>query len=78
MIDDVVVATVEAGSVETGKSLLISTLEAYFQGKKDLFRGLAMEEIEKLLNTLTGANAVLLSYANSKIEGISLSSGMTQ
>ena len=27
-----------------GKSLLISTLEAYFQGKKDLFRGLAMEE----------------------------------
>ena len=25
-------------------------------------------EIEKLLNTLTGANAVLLSYANSKIE----------
>ena len=26
------------------------------------------EEIEKLLNTLTGANAVLLSYANSKIE----------
>ena len=30
-----------------GKSLLISTLEAYFQGKKDLFRGLAMEELEK-------------------------------
>ena len=26
------------------------------------------DEIEKLLNTLTGANAVLLSYANSKIE----------
>ena len=25
-------------------------------------------EIEKLLDTLTGANAVLLSYANSKIE----------
>lgn len=25
-------------------------------------------EIEKLLNTLTGANAVLLSYANGKIE----------
>ena len=27
------------------------------------------DEIEKLLNTLTGANAVLLSYANSKIRG---------
>ena len=30
-----------------GKSLLISTLEAYFQGKKELFTGLAMEELEK-------------------------------
>lgn len=30
-----------------GKSLLISTLEAYFQGKKDVFEGLAMEKLEK-------------------------------
>ena len=30
-----------------GKSLLISTLEAYFQGKKELFEGLAMERLEK-------------------------------
>lgn len=30
-----------------GKSLLISTLEAYFQGKKELFKGLAMETLEK-------------------------------
>lgn len=30
-----------------GKSLLISTLEAYFQGKKELFHGLAMETLEK-------------------------------
>ena len=30
-----------------GKSLLISTLEAYFQGKRELFQGLAMEELEK-------------------------------
>lgn len=29
-----------------GKSLLISTLEAYFQGKKHLFEGLAMERLE--------------------------------
>ena len=30
-----------------GKSLLISTLEAYFQGKKELFEGLAVNELEK-------------------------------
>ena len=30
-----------------GKSLLISTLEAYFQGKKELFTGLAIERLEK-------------------------------
>jgi len=29
-----------------GKSLLISTLEAYFKGKKELFKGLKMEQIE--------------------------------
>ena len=30
-----------------GKSLLVSTIEAYFQGKKDLFEGLAMAALEK-------------------------------
>ncbi|WP_300427832.1 ATP-binding protein [uncultured Parabacteroides sp.] len=30
-----------------GKSLLLSTLEAYFEGKKELFAGLAIEELEK-------------------------------
>ena len=30
-----------------GKSLLLSTLEAYFQGKKELFEGLALETLEK-------------------------------
>ena len=30
-----------------GKSLLISTLEAYFHGKKELFEGLAIEGLEK-------------------------------
>lgn len=29
-----------------GKSLLVSTLEAYFRGKKELFTGLAMEKLE--------------------------------
>ena len=30
-----------------GKSLLISTLEAYFEGKRELFEGLAVEKLEK-------------------------------
>ena len=30
-----------------GKSLLLSTFEAYFQGKKELFKGLALEQLEK-------------------------------
>ncbi len=29
-----------------GKSLLVSTLKCYFEGKKDLFKGLAMERLE--------------------------------
>lgn len=31
-----------------GKSLLISTLEAYFEGKRDLFEGLAVDTLEKI------------------------------
>ena len=30
-----------------GKSLLLSTMEAYFMGKKELFHGLALEKLEK-------------------------------
>ena len=30
-----------------GKSLMISTLESYFEGRKDLFEGLAIEGLEK-------------------------------
>ncbi|WP_407444291.1 AAA family ATPase, partial [Fibrobacter sp.] len=30
-----------------GKSLLLNTLESYFQGKRDLFDGLAIAELEK-------------------------------
>ena len=30
-----------------GKSLLLSTLEYYFLGKKELFKGLAIENLEK-------------------------------
>ena len=30
-----------------GKSLLVSTFKSYFEGKKELFKGLAMEKLEK-------------------------------
>ena len=30
-----------------GKSLLLSTIKAYFEGKKELFEGLAIESLEK-------------------------------
>jgi hypothetical protein len=30
-----------------GKSLVVSTLQAYFEGRKALFEGLAMEQLEK-------------------------------
>ena len=30
-----------------GKSLLVSTLKYYFQGRKDLFKGLAIDSLEK-------------------------------
>ena len=30
-----------------GKSLFLSTIEAYYQGKKELFKGLALEQLEK-------------------------------
>ena len=30
-----------------GKSLLVSTLKYYFQGRKDLFQGLAIDSMEK-------------------------------
>ncbi len=30
-----------------GKSLLVSTMQSYFEGKKDLFKGLAIEQLEK-------------------------------
>ena len=33
-----------------GKSLLLSTMEYYFQGKKELFHGLAIEKLESEMN----------------------------
>ena len=30
-----------------GKSLLVSTLKCYFEGKKELFKGLAIDKLDK-------------------------------
>ena len=50
---DLIYKLVNAGSIfflsrprRFGKSLLISTLKAYFQGRKDLFEGLAIDSLE--------------------------------
>lgn len=62
-----------------GKSLLVSTMEAYFSGKKELFEGLAIEQLESewvqhpvLRFDLSGANytseQVLLSKLNVALE----------
>jgi hypothetical protein len=46
-----------------GKSLMVSTLKAYFEGKKDLFKGLAMEQLEK---DWTEHEVFHISFADSK------------
>lgn len=57
-----------------GKSLLVSTLEAYFSGKKELFHGLEIEKLEKEWNEypvlhldLSGANYSCEQVLRSKL-----------
>ena len=48
-----------------GKSLLVSTMEAYFKGKKELFNGLALVSLEKdwteypVLHSISAENRML-------------------
>lgn len=58
-----------------GKSLLVSTLEAYFKGRKELFTGLAMESLEQdwdehpvLRLDLSGTNYKNAKSLNDKLE----------
>lgn len=58
-----------------GKSLLVSTMEAYFSGRKELFEGLAMESLEKdwteypvLHLDLTGSAYTEISHLNTTID----------
>ena len=46
-----------------GKSLLVSTLQSYFEGRKELFKGLYIEQVEK---EWTEYPVVRLSLASSK------------
>lgn len=39
-----------------GKSLLTSTLRSYFEGRKELFEGMAMEPAGKGMDELSGAS----------------------
>lgn len=53
-----------------GKSLLVSTMLSYFEGRRDLFRGLAIEKLEK---EWTEYPVILLSMAGAKhmdVEGL--------
>ena len=50
-----------------GKSLLVSTLKAYFEGRKDLFKGFAIENLEK---DWTHYPVVALSFAGCKSKEI--------
>ena len=52
-----------------GKSLLVSTLEAYFQGKKELFQGLAIENLEKDWNSFPVLHLDLsgVTYTDEKV-----------
>ena len=45
-----------------GKSLLLSTIQAYFEGKKDLFKGLAVEELESVWATHAVLTLSLTKY----------------
>lgn len=44
-----------------GKSLLVSTLESYFKGKKELFKGLKIEDLE---NDWTQYPVFRIDFAN--------------
>ena len=57
-----------------GKSLLVSTMEAYFSGKKELFEGLKIAHLEKdwvkypvLRLDLSGASYTSLQVLKSKL-----------
>lgn len=63
-----------------GKSLLLSTLEAYFQGKKHLFEGLAIEQLEQEWETYPVLHLDLNAEKYDSVEALNaiLSSHLTR
>ena len=55
-----------------GKSLLISTLKAYFEGRKDLFQGLAIEGLETEWKTFPVLHFTFTSVTYSKPDALLL------
>ena len=53
-----------------GKSLLSSTLKYYFQGRKDLFQGLAIEKLEKEWLEYPVLHFDLSTAKNRDLEGV--------
>ncbi len=53
-----------------GKSLLVSTLEAYFSGCKDLFKGLAIEHLEKAWNAYPVLHFSMASAKRGTVEDL--------
>ena len=60
-----------------GKSLLLSTLKYYFQGRRDLFEGLAIDRLETewkqhpvLHLDMSQGKAINLDYLNSMLDGV--------
>ena len=71
-----------------GKSLLVSTLKAYFQGRRDLFEGLKIMQLEKdwiqypvihfdFNGMLPGDEDTMLSYLHSEVDRIVQENGIT-
>ena len=53
-----------------GKSLLLSTIESYFEGRKDLFEGLAISELEKDWNVYPVIHIDLNTGSYDTIDGV--------
>ena len=53
-----------------GKSLLLSTFESYFKGKKELFEGLAIEQIETEWKQYTTKIIIAEPFSNWESSGL--------
>lgn len=58
-----------------GKSLLCSTLKAYFEGKKDLFEGLKIMELEKEWEKYPVLHFTISSIKDNKVEDMPMALG---